>query len=78
MDLKCKCMVLSRRDVILPTYVIRALMCPLETVTTFLDLGVLVDMKLSFIDRISMVIGKARAWFCKKKGIHSFHLLGLF
>ena len=33
----------------------------LETVTTFLNLGVLVGMKLSFIDHISMVIGKARA-----------------
>ena len=35
--------------------------CPLKTVTTFLDLGVLFDMELSFIDHISMVIGKARA-----------------
>ena len=35
--------------------------CPLETVTTFLDLGVLFDMKFSFIDHISMVIGNARA-----------------
>ena len=29
--------------------------------TTFFDLGVLVDMKLSFIDHISRVIGKTRA-----------------
>ena len=35
--------------------------CPLETVTTFLDLRVLLVMKLFFIDHISMVIGKARA-----------------
>ena len=42
----------SRRDVILPTYVINS--CPFETVTTFLDLGVLLDMKLSFIDHTSM------------------------
>ena len=48
---KCKCMVFSRRDVNF---------CPLETVTTFLDLVVLVEMKLSFIDHISVVIGKAR------------------
>ena len=52
-------MVFSRRDVILPSYVINS--CPLETLTTFLDLGVLSAMKLSFIDRISIVIGKARA-----------------
>ena len=35
--------------------------CPLEIVTTFLDLGVLFDIKLSFIDHISIVIGKAGA-----------------
>lgn len=56
---KCKCMVFSRGGVISSTYVINS--CPLETVTTFLDLGVLLDMKLSFIDHISMMIGKARA-----------------
>ena len=51
-------MVFSRRVVISPTYMINS--CPLETVTTYLDLGVLLDMKLSFNDQISMVIGKAR------------------
>ena len=40
-------------------YVINS--CPLETVTTFLDLEVLVDIKLSFIVHISMAIGKARS-----------------
>ena len=55
---KCKCMVFSRRHIILPTYLINS--CPLETVTTFLDFGMLVDMKLSFMGHISMVIGKAR------------------
>ena len=34
---KCKFMVFSRRGVISPTYIINS--CPLETVTTFLDLG---------------------------------------
>ena len=34
---KCKCMVCSRRGVISPTYVINS--CPMETVTSFLDLG---------------------------------------
>ena len=57
--IKCICIVYPRRDVISPTYVI--ISCPLETVTTFQYLGVLVDMKLPFIDHISMVIGKARA-----------------
>ena len=42
----------------------------LETVATYLDLGVLVDMKQSFIDYISMVLGKA--WtvlgFMNRKG----------
>ena len=52
-------MVFSRRYVISPTYVIKS--CPLETVTTFPDLVVLVCMKLSFIDHSSMVISKARA-----------------
>ena len=52
-------MVFSRRDVIPPTYVINS--CPLETTTTFPHLGVLVDMKLPFIDHISMAIGKVRA-----------------
>ena len=56
---KRKCVVFFRRDVITPTYVINY--CHLETVTTFLDLGELVDMKLSFIDHISVMIGKARA-----------------
>ena len=56
---KCKCMVFSRRDVISRTYVINS--SALETVTTFPDFGMLVDMKLSFIDYIGMVIGKARA-----------------
>ena len=56
---KYKYMVFCRRDVISPTYVIN--FCPLETVTTFLDLGALVDMKLSFIDHISTAIGKAQA-----------------
>ena len=54
-------MAFSRRDIISPTYEIN--FCPLETMTTFLDLEVLVDMKLSFIDHISMVIGKVRAVF---------------
>ena len=56
-------MVFSRMDVISSTYAINSY--PLETVI-FLDayccsitLGVLIDMKLSFIDHISMVIGKA-------------------
>ena len=35
---KSKCLVFSRSNVISPTYVINS--CPLETVTTFLDLGV--------------------------------------
>ena len=55
----CKCMVCSCGDVILLPYVI--ISCPLETVTTFLNSGVLFDMKLSFIDHISLVIGKAWA-----------------
>ena len=63
---KCKCMVFSRGGVISPTYVINS--CPLETVTIFLDLGVLVDMKLSFIDHNSVVIVKARAFLGFVKG----------
>ena len=51
---KCKCIVFSRRCLISPTYVINS--CPLETMTTFLDLEVLLDMKLYFIDHISIVI----------------------
>ena len=35
--------------------------CPLETLTAFFNLGVLVNMKLYFIDHISRMIGKARA-----------------
>ena len=49
---KCKCMVFPCRGVISPTCVINS--CLLETVTIFLDLGVLFDMKLSFIDHISI------------------------
>ena len=59
---KCKCMVFSREGVISPTYMINS--CLLETVTTFLDLLVFLDMKLSFIDYISAVIGKDRAVIC--------------
>ena len=55
---KCKRKVFYRRKVIALTYVINS--CPLETMTTFLDLGVSVDVKLSFMYHISMVIGKAR------------------
>ena len=58
---KCKCMVLSRRHVISPIFIINS--CLFETVTTFLELGVLVDVKLSFTDHISMAISKARAVF---------------
>ena len=47
------------QGVILSSYVIDS--CPLENVTTFLDLGISLNMKMSFIDHISMVIGMAWA-----------------
>ena len=56
---ECKSVVFSRRDIRSPTYVINS--CSLEPMTTFLDLGILLDMKLSFLVNILIVIVKARA-----------------
>ena len=55
---KCKYMRFSRRKFIPVNYLLGGQQ--LELVHTFMDLGILLDVKLSFISHINMTINKAR------------------
>lgn len=55
---KCKIMIFSRgREIVHPYFLSN---CQLELVTSFSDLGILLDTKLNFIQHITMAVNKAR------------------
>lgn len=56
---KCKHMIFCRRGTISNNYIVSGTV--LDTVSTFIDLGVLMDRKLDFLGHISMIVNRARS-----------------
>ena len=56
---KCKCLSFFRRSIIISSYGLIG--SRLEFVNSFVDLGILMDPKLSFINHINATISKARS-----------------
>lgn len=55
---KCKHMQFSRGQISVHSYILNN--CELELVNTFLDLGILLDSKLNFLQHIMLTVNKAR------------------